>query len=133
MTLDNRVKIWIQKAEYDLETAKAMLKAKRYLYVGFMCQQALEKLLKANYLTEKMGEPPYTHNLRFLAESLSISFSPQTLRFFDKVVAYYVTGRYPSYKETLAKRLTKDSSREILKETREIFQWLLSQLKRKMR
>ncbi len=29
---------WIQIAEYDLETAKAMLKSKRYLYVVFMCQ-----------------------------------------------------------------------------------------------
>ena len=31
---------------YDLDTAKAMLKSERYLYVGFMCNLAIEKILK---------------------------------------------------------------------------------------
>jgi len=34
-------------AEYDIETAKAMLQTSRYLYVGFMCHQTIEKALKA--------------------------------------------------------------------------------------
>lgn len=34
---------WIEIAKYDLETAEAMLKSKRYLYVGFMCHQSIEK------------------------------------------------------------------------------------------
>lgn len=38
---------WIERAEYDLETAKAMQQTGRYLYVGFMCQQTVEKALKA--------------------------------------------------------------------------------------
>lgn len=38
---------WIEIAKYDLETAEAMLKSKRYLYVGFMCHQSIEKILKA--------------------------------------------------------------------------------------
>ncbi|HNT28701.1 MAG TPA: HEPN domain-containing protein, partial [bacterium] len=37
---------WFEIAEYDLETARAMLKTKRYLYVGFMCHQTIEKALK---------------------------------------------------------------------------------------
>ena len=28
---------WLKIANYDLKTAEAMLKSKRYLYVGFMC------------------------------------------------------------------------------------------------
>ncbi len=38
-------------------TARALLKSRRYLYVLFMCQQALEKLLKA-HVTARTGEFP---------------------------------------------------------------------------
>lgn len=49
-------------AEYDLETAKAMLDTKRHLYVGFMCHQTIEKGLKA--VIAKTGDfPPKIHNL----------------------------------------------------------------------
>lgn len=41
------VQIWMERVDYDLETARAMLKAGRYLYVVFMCQQAVEKNVKA--------------------------------------------------------------------------------------
>lgn len=37
---------WEEIATYDLETAEAMLASGRYLYVVFMCQQAIEKLMK---------------------------------------------------------------------------------------
>lgn len=33
----DKITYWIEMAEYDLETAVAMLNTKRYLYVGFMC------------------------------------------------------------------------------------------------
>lgn len=36
---------WLNLAEYDLETARAMLKAGRYLYVTFMCHLTIEKTL----------------------------------------------------------------------------------------
>jgi len=38
---------WIEIAEYDLETAHAMQKTGRFLYVGFMCHLVAEKTLKA--------------------------------------------------------------------------------------
>ena len=59
----DKIEYWVEMAEYDLETAKAMLKSKRYLYVGFMCNQVIEKILKAYYVKEKSKQPPYTHKL----------------------------------------------------------------------
>jgi HEPN domain-containing protein len=44
------VSYWIDITEYDLETAEAMLVTKRFLYVGFMCHQAIKKYLKACYV-----------------------------------------------------------------------------------
>lgn len=64
----SRVEYWLDLAEYDLKTAKAMLKSKRYLYVGFMCHQVVEKALKAFFVENLKTQPPYIHNLTRLAE-----------------------------------------------------------------
>lgn len=50
MTPAEKIEHWLDIAEYDLETAVAMQNSARYLYTVFMCQQALEKLLKAIYI-----------------------------------------------------------------------------------
>jgi HEPN domain-containing protein len=36
---------WLDAAQYDLESANHNYKSKRWLYVAFMCQQAIEKLV----------------------------------------------------------------------------------------
>lgn len=41
--MDGKVTYWIEMSDYDLETADAMLLTGRYLYVGFMCHQTIEK------------------------------------------------------------------------------------------
>lgn len=65
--MNDRAKYWIEMAEYDLDTARAMLDTRRYLYVGFMCHQTIEKTLKA-YWSEKLVEPPLKiHTLLKLA------------------------------------------------------------------
>ena len=61
------IQYWKDLADYDLETARAMLETKRYLYVGFMCHQAAEKIIKAYYVKLYEEHPPRTHNLRMLA------------------------------------------------------------------
>lgn len=68
MSIEERIAYWIDIAEYDLETARAMLNAKRYLYVGFMCHQVIEKILKAYYWNFIGEEPPFIHNLTILAK-----------------------------------------------------------------
>jgi len=46
--MGNKVTYWVELSDYDMKTAEAMLKSERYLYVGFMAHQAIEKILKAN-------------------------------------------------------------------------------------
>jgi len=45
--MSDKVKYWIELSDYDIDTAYALLKSKRYLYVGFMAHQSIEKILKA--------------------------------------------------------------------------------------
>ncbi len=45
--MDKIIAHWVERSKYDLETSKVMLDSARYLYVAYMCQQAIEKILKA--------------------------------------------------------------------------------------
>jgi len=37
---------WLAQADYDLQVAKDMFKAGRYIYTVFMCHLAIEKTLQ---------------------------------------------------------------------------------------
>ena len=43
----DKVAYWLDIADEDLGVAEDLYKAKRWLYVAFMCHQAIEKTLKA--------------------------------------------------------------------------------------
>lgn len=63
----DKVKYWVELADYDFETAQAMFETKRFLYVGFMCHQVIEKMLKA-YWSNVLEEPALKiHHLSRLA------------------------------------------------------------------
>lgn len=65
--MNEKVAYWVEMSDYDFDTANAMLLTKRYLYVGFMCHQAIEKILKA-YWSHALEEPPLKiHGLSRLA------------------------------------------------------------------
>ena len=54
MELD-RVKYWTEISDYDFDTAEAMYSTGRWLYVGFMCHQTLEKIFKAYWSSKKLN------------------------------------------------------------------------------
>ncbi len=108
-----------------------MLQSGRYLYVTFMCQQALEKLLKAIILKLKQIAPPRSHNLRRLAERAGIDKQMKTeqINFLDNLTPFCVAARYPAYKEKMMKIATKEMSEKYLNQTKEMFQWLKNLMK----
>lgn len=123
---DKIVENWYALAQYDVDSAEVMFKGGRYLYVAFMCQQAIEKTLKGILLKETTQTPLYTHNLRRLAAGLSFfeKLSQEQIGLLDKFNAYYIESRYA---ETLAEMRSaidqKDAGR-ILKECKEMLRWL---------
>ena len=125
------IKNWIALSEYDLKTAEAMLTARRYVYVAFMCQQAIEKILKAVYVQEQKKTPPYTHNLSRLVELLSLSdrISSAQKEFLEKLNYYYLESRYSEDLAELSQVLTEQDSVLLLKETEGIYQWLRDWMK----
>ena len=121
---------WFSLAEYDLATAKAMLQTKRYLYVAFMCQQAIEKILKACYVRRPASTPPYTHNLLRLIKELTFKgkMGDEMMGAIEELNSYYIESRCTEDIEELTRQFTEVKATSILESTEEIFQWIKAKL-----
>jgi len=118
----------MDQASYDIDTAKAMLDTKRLPYVLFMCQQAIEKALKALIIKKTNKLAPRIHNLGKLAESLDIDFSKEQLRFMMEVSTYYVRTRYPEELVLLGKETSPEMVNLVYLDSKEMVQWLSSKV-----
>ena len=130
MTTEDKVAHWIKISDYDLETAIVMFNTKRYLYVGFMCHQVIEKIFKAVYLNRKEETPPYTHKLIYLAQHGDFydMLSEEQVDFILQIEPLNINARYLDYKEELAKKLTHAKCDEILDKTKKMQEWIKEKL-----
>jgi len=108
------IREWVDIAEYDLQTAEAMFKAKRYLYVAFMCQQALEKILKAIFVQMKKEIPPRTHNLLYLLDTLGLNLDEKDKSLLAYLNMFYLESRYPGERNRLAKEMDRKKAKDAL-------------------
>lgn len=99
--INDKIQYWLDVSIYDLKTAEVMLKGRRYLYVGFMCHQVIEKTLKAYCWFKNKKEPPYTHNLITLAKKTGLykQFTDDQKDFIDTLTPLNIQARYPEEKE----------------------------------
>ena len=126
----DKVKYWLDLADYDYATAMDLMKTKRWLYVGFMCHQTIEKTLKAYWTAKKEDDPPYIHNLNRLAELSGIQelMDSEQLSFLDTMTPMNIEARYPSYKSFLAAGLNKEVCEHIMHKTKEMQLWIKAKL-----
>lgn len=128
--MKDKTRYWVEMSDYDFDTAKAMYETKRYLYVGFMCHQVIEKMLKA-YWSNVLEEPPLKiHSLSRLAEKSGVDkdMSDDQLDFIDELEPLNIEARYPSYKERLMRSLNNERCKDLLKLTNELRIWISSRL-----
>jgi HEPN domain-containing protein len=126
-----KIKYWTEIAEYDLITAKAMLETKRFLYVGFMCHQTIEKILKAMHVLKFPTEtPPYTHDLLKLAKLTCIyeQMNEEQKNVIRTLQPLNIESRYPSYKDDIFSSLSKERCAFILNQTEGLCKWIKEQL-----
>ena len=123
----DKVAYWLDIANEDLEVAEDLFNAKRWLYVAFMCHQAIEKTLKAYWNAVREDEPPYVHNHRRLAEGagLYVQMTDEQRRFLGQISNMNIEARYPEYKTGIARSLNKEKSREIIDETKQMQKWII--------
>jgi HEPN domain-containing protein len=130
MTNEEKFAYWLELAQYDMNTAQAMYDTGRWFYVVFMCQQAIEKLVKGLYHFYLDKVPPRTHAIGKIAEEFEdkvpVLFSEEQKLFFNKLSTFYLNNRYPDFVEHFAVQLTEEIAKTTLDQTKEVFQWLLT-------
>jgi HEPN domain-containing protein len=128
--MDKIVAHWVERSQYDLDTAKIMLDTGRYLYVAYMCQQAVEKILKA--LIAQLGKENFPiHNLNRLAEigTISNELTSKQFNFLAELTPYHIEARYGDYKESLSEIINEKKAEQVYKKTREIHKWIYQKIK----
>ncbi len=115
---------WFEQADYDMDTAKAMFRACRYIYTVFMCHLSIEKALKGLYAKQLKKDPPKIHNLNYLCEEIGLELSEGYQDFIDDLNNLSVPTRYPDELEKLLQDYKKDLTGTILDKTEELLLWL---------
>ena len=116
----------MELSDYDFETAEAMLSSRRYLYVGFMCHQTIEKILKAYFIAIKNETAPFSHSLSYLAGKSDLwdKLSDEQKATIDFLEPLNIETRYPTYKERLMKSLTKEKCEMLISKTNDLREWI---------
>jgi HEPN domain-containing protein len=130
MSPQDKFNYWLEVAQYDLQTAEAMLTTGRWLYVAFMCQQSVEKLVKGLYILYLDDNVPRTHSIETIAErfrdKLPSEIPQNYLDLFVTLSSCYFNNRYPEYKDKWSSQIKEPEAKALFSQTQEVFAWLLT-------
>jgi HEPN domain-containing protein len=117
-------------ANDDLRSAEVLYNEGLWLNAAFHCQQAIEKLSKGLYIYYVDNNFPYLHDSKEILlkfESyLPVQIPNHIYDSVDELFAYYIKGRYASFKQRLIMKMNKEKIISILSKTKEVFSWLLT-------
>jgi len=109
---------WFEKAKDDLKKAQDNFNIGNFDLSSFLCQQSVEKGLKA-VLIKRTGQFPKIHDLVRLSRLVEID--KRFLGGTKELTLAYIYTRYPISDKVLD---LKDKSFEFLKLNREIIKWV---------
>ena len=95
-----------------------------------MCQQAIEKVMKA-FINNLGKDVLPIHNLRRLAEKAGLidDLTEEHLIKLDFLSQYYINARYKEDIAELSKGITKNFSADIIIFTKELIKWIIQKMK----
>lgn len=122
---------WDKLAGNDFKASKILLRESQLLLSMFHLQQSVEKYLKMYFIFKKNGQPPYVHNLIRIAEDseLLLSLEENHKDLLNALNPFYITTRYPAYKNNLESTLTSEKVKDYIESTEEFISWLKQLMK----
>jgi HEPN domain-containing protein len=122
--MDKRSHEWLKQADYDIDTAEYMFAGGKFFYTVFMCHLSVEKAIKGFYQERLKETPPKTHNLVYLLKKIDIRPDEAAGKFIVKLNEASVVTRYPEDIEKLQQQYTKDTTENILEESKKVLEWI---------
>lgn len=118
---------WYKQGLHDFENAKKNYKIKAYDVTLFLCEQSIEKILKAYYYQKFRKNPPRVHSIEKLMELVELS--GELDEFAVELDDYYLALRYPDVTEKMPYEMC---DREDAKRGLEITEQLIKSLTNKL-
>lgn len=119
---------WLDQSDDDFDGADFNFKGEKYYIAAFLCQQAVEKALKALFLYEKKGEVPQSHSLIYLATNTSVP--AKFYSFLKELTPKFIDTRYPDASVDLPSKIyDKENTKRILDKSKEVLGWIKIHLK----
>ena len=88
---------WLEQVNEDIDTAECLYQSGRWLYIGFLCHQAIEKLIKAYWFAMREDEPICQSQVaRMLNEKGSAYIIEQTKQFKQWILQKFSPEKRPS-------------------------------------
>jgi HEPN domain-containing protein len=130
VTNEEKVRYWVDLSSNDFAVAETLMKNGHNLYAGFMCHQAMEKILKGYFAKVKNDTPPFKHDLEYLAQQSGLYnlLNKTQISFLEKLNPLNIEARYPDYKSKTAQYLTNEITRNIFDQTKELLQWITEKI-----
>jgi len=120
------VRNWIASADYDLITAEHMLQTGLYLYIAFICHQAVEKMLKAHIELKENKLPPLIQDLGKLSEHAALNVPDNLHRILRKLNKAGISTIYPNDLQKRLAQYTEGYCSQVIDETQKLVRWLRS-------
>lgn len=140
MDKKEKYRYWLMLSNYDLETIDCLIMGERWVYVAYLCQQAMERQLKGMYVYYNDAESPKTHNSNFLFTKVTNSqkfleqvdqelFATRKEEVEDFLVdlMFYYMSDYPfSYRNIMNRFVKKELALDLFEKTKDTIAWLRS-------
>ncbi len=98
MTKEEHITHWLTTSEDDELSMLSLFKDGRYTHSLFFGHLYLEKICKALWIKNNIGNtPPFIHNLVKLLNGINTGLSSDDILFLNKLNEYQLSGRYPDY------------------------------------
>lgn len=130
MTINTKkvVEYWFTTAAHNYETAKFLLKGKRYPECLFFCHLMIEKVLKALIVQKTKTHALYTHKLVDLVKFAKIDLSPEQIEDLTTITGFNIAARYNEVKFEAYKRFTKKYTEKYFLISKKLYLWLKKQV-----
>ena len=112
------VQKWLRIAKRDLNSATYAVEFMDYSLTAFLCQQSVEKGLKAVYI-KKFNDLKKTHDLFFLGRKVELP--KKLLSICEELNSFYFITRYPDVSD---EECSKEDAVHAIKNAREVLNWI---------
>ena len=97
INIAKQIEYWCNTAENDIETAKILITADKYIEGMFFCHLSIEKIIKTLVVKQTQNIPVRSHDLFYLIEIAKVDIPEEQSNFMQILMKYQLEGRYPEF------------------------------------